>query len=657
MASPERQQKQKIFGPRVFCFGWLDHGRCGQEFEGGQTNGGKLPALPGTALVPKSGIGTLGTLAQPGRRSSKLKSGLAAYAKVTNVPLPVNSLTGKETLGQVCDVSAGERHTIAITTRGQVFAFGDNLNGALGSNRLFEGRTSTRSRSSSRAQTPADGSQRGTIVPPLLTDISNNSKEPAAGRIVSQIDSDDVDPELMKSVLAQARWKEDDNLPPIKCTASPVIIDMERAGCRVPVHIHAGGYSSYVLDGNGKVYSWGENSHGQLGIGDVDLFGKSDEEITIELDKLRKGPKVKKPKRWKPPGTVEEAEVDDTESGDSSQPPRKKTGVHITSGSTTGLRRGGGYSIKKGATNAKNKLKKAGNVALAISTTDKGELSVKNQNDGTEDQEDDPFRYGTTVTKDLRFIGAPRPKKRRRPMPRPCLVTPLAHKRVKMLAAGNRHVVALMLGGGLLYSWGFNRYGQLGLGGKDPQDIDLNDRSVPTILPTMRRVRCSYISCGRHYTVALGETNDDRFLGIKEGGRLRRSKATRKCMFVWGQNDSGQFATTKAKTPETPHCHPSCVKAEPIYKPATPDKQIAKVFAGGSHLIMLTESEILASVGNNMYGQLGLGDLYDRDFPHYIDAIGGVKMVAVGARHTMATTQNHILWVWGFNCVGEMGTG
>ena len=50
----------------------------------------------------------------------------------------------------------------------------------------------------------------------------------------------------------------------------------------------------------------------------------------------------------------------------------------------------------------------------------------------------------------------------------------------------------------------------------------------------------------------------------------------------------------------------------------------------------------------------GLGDLYDRDYPMYIDSIGGVKLVSAGARHTMATTTNHVLFVWGFNCVGEM---
>ncbi len=214
-----------------------------------------------------------------------------------------------------------------------------------------------------------------------------------------------------------------------------------------------------------------------------------------------------------------------------------------------------------------------------------------------------------------------------------------------------------MVGGGLLYSWGFNRYGQLGLGGKDTTDIDLRDRDQPTILSTMRKARCSYVACGRHFTVALGETDDDRFLGIKLGGRMRRSRTKKRCMFVWGQNDHGQFGCTPARDPLQHHCFPTACKAEPVWNPKTPDKKIVKVFCGHSHLMMLTESEILCATGHNMYGQLGLGDLYDRDFPMYIDAIGGVKQVSAGARHTMAVTTNNILWVWGFNCVGEMGTG
>ena len=125
-------------------------------------------------------------------------------------------------------------------------------------------------------------------------------------------------------------------------------------------------------------------------------------------------------------------------------------------------------------------------------------------------------------------------------------------------------------------------------------------------------------------------------------------------MFVWGQNDSGQFSTTKSKDPKKGHCWPQACKAENIWSPKTPDKEIVEVYAGGNHLILKCLGEVLAAVGNNRYGQLGLGDLYDRDYPMYIDSIGGVKMVSAGARHTMATTTNNVLFVWGFNCVGEM---
>jgi alpha-tubulin suppressor-like RCC1 family protein len=668
MASTERQQKQKIFGPRVFCFGWYDHGRCGYDPQGGSSpaprNGGGGASAASPAKTAKGAL-----VLRKGKTSKAfMGSAKSKVPKYSNVPVPVNTLTGKETLGTVCNVAAGEHHTITITTRGQVFAFGNNHNGALGSNRLFVGRTTAaRSRSTSRAQTPSEGAQRDgeVVVPPLLTNEAAVAVSAAAVKsaLVVADDEEDPDPQLTASLLTRAQHREDDALPPVGATSTPVIVDMERAGCKIPVHIYAGAYSSYVLDGNGKIYSWGENNHGQLGTGDVDLFGKTDAEITEELDKLRNGPKVKKAKRWRAPGTVDKDQEKEEEgegkhaSADGGAGKRKSSGLHAVPGSTSGLRRGGGYNSKDGG-KARAQFKKAGHVALAVARGAGGKKGKGvDEEEEEEEEEEDPFRYGTTVTEDLRFIGAQRPKKRRPPMPRPCLITPLAHKRVKMVAAGHRHVVALMLGGGLLYSWGFNRYGQLGLGGKEVSDVDLKDRSIPTILPTMRKVRCNYVSCGRHFTVALGDTADDRFLGMKEGGRLRRAKSTRRCMFVWGQNDSGQFATARPKDPNTPHSHPSCVKAEPVYNPATPDKHISKVFAGGNHMMLLTEGEVLAGVGSNMYGQLGLGDLYDRCFPMYLDSLGGVKMVAVGARHSMAVTQNNILWVWGFNCVGEMGTG
>ena len=675
------ERQQKVFGARVFCFGWYDHGRCGSD---PATNGDKRSGDKGAA----DGGGDV-SADSPSKRTIALRSKSSkkkAAVKLptyTTAPMPVNSLTSAQTNGTVDMVATGERHSLVITTRGQVLAFGDNTKYQLGSKQRFSGRLSSPSRSSTRPNTASatagggaagggggSGSVQlpslllneavGKIIPGAATNSSSSSSTTTTSTISFQ-----KKPDTLAS--DKRRWKIQDQAPRIFNTDTPVEVDLHRAGCIVPVSVHAGACTSYVLDGNGKLYSWGENHHGQCGLGEQDLIGMDDDEINTYLDTMRKGPVITKAKRWKAPGAAASAEEEKKDEFDeflavadqaaadvnaSSKETTKKsnTVVSTTNGSVSGLRRGGGYNAKQG--DRKNR-----DHAMTATMEKEEEEDQKKQLEQQKHAEVEEMPYGVTVTNKLVYQAAGRPMTRRAYVERPFMITALSHKRVKMISCGHRHVIALMLGGGLLYGWGYNRYGQLGLGGKDLIDVDYKDRNVPVVLPTMRKVRCSHVSCGRNFTVALGETDDGRFLGVKIAGQLRRSKQKKKCMFVWGQNDSGQFGCTKSKDPNQPHCHPSACKAEPIWSPKTPDKEIVEVYAGGNHVILKCLGEVLSAVGNNRYGQLGLGDLYDRDYPMYIDTIGGVKLVSAGARHTMATTANNVLYVWGFNCVGEMGTG
>ena len=57
--------------------------------------------------------------------------------------------------------------------------------------------------------------------------------------------------------------------------------------------------------------------------------------------------------------------------------------------------------------------------------------------------------------------------------------------------------------------------------------------------------------------------------------------------------------------------------------------------AGCFHSLFRDEQGRLMSAENNRYGQLGMGDLYDRCYPLFIDTIGAVKM-ACGSRWCLA---------------------
>jgi alpha-tubulin suppressor-like RCC1 family protein len=73
------------------------------------------------------------------------------------------------------------------------------------------------------------------------------------------------------------------------------------------------------------------------------------------------------------------------------------------------------------------------------------------------------------------------------------------------------HYSLALAASGKVYAWGWNGFGQLGLG-------DLKARNTPTLIPSLSGVRS--IAAGEIHSLAI---NNNHFLG-------------------WGCNDSGQLA-------------------------------------------------------------------------------------------------------------------
>jgi len=66
---------------------------------------------------------------------------------------------------------------------------------------------------------------------------------------------------------------------------------------------------------------------------------------------------------------------------------------------------------------------------------------------------------------------------------------------VACIAAGYRHSVALTVSGAL-FTWGYNGYGQLGVG-------DQTDRFLPVLVRMLRSQKVRYVCCGEDHTAAL----------------------------------------------------------------------------------------------------------------------------------------------------------
>nr|XP_023676848.1 probable E3 ubiquitin-protein ligase HERC3 isoform X2 [Paramormyrops kingsleyae] len=101
-------------------------------------------------------------------------------------------------------------------------------------------------------------------------------------------------------------------------------------------------------------------------------------------------------------------------------------------------------------------------------------------------------------------------------------------------------------------------------------------------------------------------------------------------IFTWGCNSSGQLGLGNTK-PST----------RPQSQLALAGIPLAQIAAGGDHSVALSVSGTVFSWGSNRRGQLGLGDMTDRNSPVPVRSLHGKKTIYIscGAEHTATLTQ------------------
>jgi alpha-tubulin suppressor-like RCC1 family protein len=184
----------------------------------------------------------------------------------------------------------------------------------------------------------------------------------------------------------------------------------------------------------------------------------------------------------------------------------------------------------------------------------------------------------------------------------------------KSIACGGYHTIALKTDG-TLWSWGSNLFGQLGVN-------DTTRRSTP-VTTLLGGNNWKSITGGFYHTIAL-----------KTDGTL----------WNWGSNDNGQLGvnnTTSRSTPVT------------TLLGGTNWKSIA---GKGFHTIAIKTDGTLWTWGRNSYGALGVNDTTHRSTP-VTTLLGGNnwKSIASGFFHTIAIKTDGTLWTWGRNVYGQLG--
>lgn len=199
------------------------------------------------------------------------------------------------------------------------------------------------------------------------------------------------------------------------------------------------------------------------------------------------------------------------------------------------------------------------------------------------------------------------------------------------LAAGAEHVCGLTASG-IVYCWGSNTWGQLGIGADAATD------SCPS-------GPCSRIPV----PVAGGHT----FMTLNVGEFLTCGRTTDGSWYCWGSNNYGQLGNGAIGPALCQGTHPCSAVPVAVSGSIT----FAAVFPGYRQSCGITAGGAAYCWGWNAYGQLGDGTATNNLAP--VAVSGGLTFASVSPdlQHTCGLTTAGVAYCWGDNQQGQLGDG
>ena len=199
-------------------------------------------------------------------------------------------------------------------------------------------------------------------------------------------------------------------------------------------------------------------------------------------------------------------------------------------------------------------------------------------------------------------------------------VGPIGTK-VKAISAGYNFMFALTEEGDL-YSWGYNGYGQLGLG----HNLTNDNTQSPTKVPMPMNTKFKRIEAQSYAHVLAIDTNNK--------------------LYSWGYNGYGQLGNSFVDWSNSPS-----------YVLPSLDIDFKDIATGWYTSMALSVSGDIFVFGLNSYGQLGLGDTTTRTVPTKLPTGLTYRAIAAGDQTSMAVTTDGKLYMWGNNIYGQYGNG
>eukprot|EP01018_Ginkgo_biloba_P006054 Gb_33143 [translate_table: standard] len=199
---------------------------------------------------------------------------------------------------------------------------------------------------------------------------------------------------------------------------------------------------------------------------------------------------------------------------------------------------------------------------------------------------------------------------------------------ISQIFAGYYHSSAIS-GEGVVYVWGSNSTGQLGLGKKAPRKVPVANK-----VEALSGIRIKMIALGSEHSIALSEDGEVLSWGTGKNGQLGHG------------NQSSMFKFRRDSSEYTPKLIKSLEGVE-----------ICRISAGLLHSACIDGNGSVYTFGQGRMYQLGLGHMQDSSSPSIVKDLPFVQQVACGGYHTCAITRNGDLYTWGSSEYGCLGLG
>jgi alpha-tubulin suppressor-like RCC1 family protein len=376
------------------------------------------------------------------------------------------------------------------------------------------------------------------------------------------------------------------------------------------VSVAAGGLHSLMLDSDGTVWTWGENSSGQLGDGTttdratpVQVKGPGGVEVLDDVTAISAGASFSLAIRSD--GTDDGNPYDGTVWAWGNNV-RGQLGDGTTTNRPTPVQVKGDDGVGYLADIA------------SVAAGNYHSLALRNDHLVRAWGFNDSGQLGDNTTTD-----------RHTPVPVKDYSGTTGLQGVTSIAAGANHSLA-RLGDGHVMAWGANSYGQCGMDPRwvnhTPYPVHVYD-AAGNITGELGGV--AYVAAGEQHSLAL--MNDTHVV-------------------AWGWNNYGQLGDNTTTTRYAPR---DVYSGSGLYSGGA----ITKVDAGTYHSLALRSDGTVWDWGSNFSGQLGNDSTTDSHTAVKVTGLADVVDASAGGDHSLAVKSDGTVWSWGDNYHGQLGDG